>query len=58
MTPVTWSRGFLNDHDPEFAWTPFACQETISCVLCTHKEDQRPLVREFVDLLLEHYRAK
>ena len=49
------SPGFLNDHNPEFAWTHFDCRETISCVLCTHREDQRLIVREFVALLREHY---
>ena len=48
---ICLSPGFLNDHNPEFAWTPFDCQESISCVLCTHREDQRPIVREFVALL-------
>ena len=41
----------------EFAWTPFDCRESISCVLCTHREDQRPSVREFVDLLRGHYNS-
>ena len=43
--------GFLNDHNNEFAWTPFDCEETISCVLCTHKSDNRASVLEFVHLL-------
>ena len=55
---VCLSPGFLNDHNSEFAWTPFDCREAISCVLCTHREDQRPIVREFVALLREHYKAK
>ncbi len=54
---VCLSPGFLNNHNPEFAWTPFDCKETISCVLCTHREDQRPIVREFVALLREHYKV-
>ena len=48
--------GFLNDHNPSFAWTPFQCEETISCVLCTHKGDTRQVVREFVALLQTRYR--
>ena len=47
--------GFLNDHNPAFAWTPFNCKETISCVLCTHKGDTRQIVREFVLLLQMRY---
>lgn len=47
--------GFLNDHNPEFAWTPFDCEETISCVLCTHKDDTREIVQELVKLLQEQY---
>ena len=47
--------GFLNDHNPDYAWTPFDCEETISCVLCTHKDDARKAVRDFVKLLREHY---
>ena len=35
--------GFLNDHSGQFAWIPFDCKETFSCVLCTHKADNRPL---------------
>ena len=37
---VCLAPGFLNDHSGQFAWIPFDCQETFSCVLCTHKEDQ------------------
>ena len=47
--------GFLNDHNPAFAWTPFQCEETISCVLCTHKGDTRQIVKEFVTLLQMRY---
>lgn len=47
---------FLNDHNPDFLWTPFDCKETISCVLCTHKDDTRKIVKEFVNLLQERYR--
>lgn len=48
--------GFLNDHNPDYAWTPFDCEETISCVLCTHKEDTRELVQELVNLIQEQYK--
>ena len=48
--------GFLNDHNPDYAWTPFDCQETISCVLCTHKDDTRGIVQEIVGLMQELYK--
>lgn len=40
--------GFLNDRSDEFAWIPFDCPESIPCVLCTHKSDNRWSVREFL----------
>ncbi|MCH5344027.1 MAG: LysR family transcriptional regulator [Acetatifactor sp.] len=43
--------GFLNDHNPDYAWTLFDCEETISCVLCTHKDDSRGIVQEIVKLM-------
>ena len=48
--------GFLNDHNPDYAWTPFDCEETISCVLCTHKDDTRWIVQQIVKLLQEQYK--
>lgn len=48
--------GFLNDHNQNFAWTPFDCKETISCVLCTHKDDNRKIVKELVELLQNQYK--
>ena len=48
--------GFLDDHNPDYAWTPFDCEETISCVLCTHKEDTRGTVQEIVGLMQAQYR--
>lgn len=47
--------GFLNDHNGEFAWIPFDCPETIPCVLCTHKSDNRWSVREFLRTLQTIY---
>lgn len=52
---VCLAPGLLNDYNPAFAWTPFDCQETISCVLCTHKEDTRGVVRELVRAMQEKY---
>jgi DNA-binding transcriptional LysR family regulator len=48
--------GFLNDHNNEFAWTPFDCNETISCVLCTHNNDTRQSVKDFVKILQGLYK--
>ncbi len=47
--------GFLNDHSGQFAWIPFECRESISCVLCTHKEDQRDSLKTFLSILKELY---
>ena len=48
--------GFLNDHSGLFAWIPFDCKESFSCVLCTHKNDNRESLRSFVELLKKLYR--
>ena len=48
--------GFLNDHSGQFAWIPFDCEEHFSCVLCTHKADNRPSVTAFLDILKKLYR--
>ena len=50
--------GFLNDHNGEFAWTPFDCKETISCVLCTHASDKRELVSDFIRILRNCYKKR
>lgn len=48
--------GFLNDHSGQFAWIPFDCKESFSCVLCTHKDDKRQSLADFLDLLKRLYR--
>ena len=48
--------GFLNDHSGQFAWIPYDCKETFSCVLCTHKADKRPIVSSFIEILKRLYR--
>ena len=53
---VCLAPGFLNDHSGQFAWIPFDCKESFSCVLCTHKDDNRPSLRAFLDVLKELYR--
>ena len=47
--------GFLNDHSGQFAWIPFDCKESFSCVLCTHREDNRPSVKSFLAVLKQLY---
>ncbi len=53
---VCLAPGFLNDHSDQFAWIPFDCRESFSCVLCTHKEGQRESLRFFLDILKKLYR--
>lgn len=48
--------GFLNDHSGQFAWIPFDCKESFSCVLCTHRDDRRTSVTAFLDILRKLYR--
>ncbi len=52
---VCLSPGLLNDDTGEFAWTPFDCEETLSCVLLTHAGERREEVLELVRLLQEAY---
>jgi len=53
---VCLAPGFLNDHSGQFAWIPFDCRESFSCVLCTHKEDQRDSLKTFLDILKKLYK--
>ena len=53
---VCLAPGFLNDHSGQFAWIPFDCKESFSCVLCTHKEDQRESLIAFLGILKKLYR--
>lgn len=52
---VCLAPGFLNDRSGAFAWIPFDCPESFTCVLCTHKDDQRASVAAFVSLLQRIY---
>lgn len=47
--------GFLNDHSGQFAWIPYDCGDTFSCVLCTHKADQRENLNAFIKILQKLY---
>ncbi|MBQ9376983.1 MAG: LysR family transcriptional regulator, partial [Schwartzia sp.] len=55
---VCLAPGFLNDQSGAFAWTPFACEETVPCVLCTHKQERRAEVLAFVELLQGIYQSR
>ena len=48
--------GFLNDHSGQFAWIPFDCKESFSCVLCTHRDDHRASLTAFLDIQKKLYR--
>jgi DNA-binding transcriptional LysR family regulator len=47
---VCLAPGFLNDHSGQFAWIPFDCKEAFSCVLCTHRDDNRPSLKAFLGI--------
>ena len=53
---VCLAPGFLNDHSGQFAWIPFDCQEHFDCVLCTHKNDNRKSLKDFIDILKKLYK--
>ena len=61
LTNVAAGRGvclapaFLNDHSGQFAWIPFDCRESFSCVLCTHRDDNRPSLKTFLNILMRLY---
>ena len=52
---VCLAPGFLNDHSGQFAWIPFDCRESFSCVLCTHRDDNRPSLKAFLNILMRLY---
>ncbi|MCR5546625.1 MAG: LysR family transcriptional regulator, partial [Lachnospiraceae bacterium] len=52
---ICLSPGFLNDHSDQYAWIPYDCKDTFSCVLCSHKADQRESVQNFIATLQKIY---
>ena len=52
---IVISPGFLNDHNAQFRWIPFECEETIPCVLCTHVSDNRKIINNFIGKIQEYY---
>jgi DNA-binding transcriptional LysR family regulator len=54
---IVLSPGFLNDHNGEFCWIPFDCEETIPCVLCTHASDRRAVISNFIEMIQSIYHS-
>lgn len=52
---IVLAPGFLNDGTEEFCWIPFDCTETIPCVLCTHKDDHRKNLMDFVHEVIKKH---
>ncbi len=52
---VCLAPGFLNDHSGQFAWIPYDCEECFNCVLCSHKDDQRQSLADFLLILKQLY---
>ena len=52
---VCLAPGFLNDHSGQFAWIPFDCRESFSCVLCTHRNDNRESLNALISILKKLY---
>ncbi len=52
---VCLAPGFLNDHSDQYAWIPFECKESFSCVLATHKTDSRTSLKDFISTLIQLY---
>ncbi len=52
---VCLAPGFLSDHSGQFAWIPFDCPESFSCVLCTHRDDSRESLSAFIAILKKLY---
>ncbi|EOS67062.1 LysR family transcriptional regulator [Oscillibacter sp. 1-3] len=52
---IVLAPGFTDDHNGEFAWVPFDCAESISCVLGYHREDNRASTRLFIELAQAAY---
>ncbi|MBR2701204.1 MAG: hypothetical protein IKE77_03875 [Erysipelotrichaceae bacterium] len=56
LQTIVLAPGFLNDHNPQFAWIPYDTDITFQCALCTHNSDNRKPVRELVARMIDYYR--
>ena len=52
---IVLSPGFLNDHNPDYAWIPFDTGAVIPCVLCTHSSDKRKSIIDLLTLIIDYY---
>lgn len=53
---VCLSPGIYNDEHPDFSWIPFDCEENFPYYLCSHLNDARPVVKDFIKVLQELYK--
>ncbi len=49
--------GYSDDQSKEFVWIPFSCKEKISCVLAYRKDDNREMIKSFLNVVREYYGA-
>lgn len=54
---VCLAPGFLDDHNGEFAWTLFDCEERIPCVLLSHADGGSRDAEDFAETILSVYAA-
>lgn len=54
---VCLAPGFLVDHNGEFAWTLFDCEERIPCVLLSHADGGSRDAEDFAETILSVYAA-
>lgn len=52
---IVLAPGFTNDHNGEFAWIPFDCQEHINCVLAYHKDNHSQAISKFIEITKRYY---
>ena len=50
--------GFFQDYTGEFSWIPFDCEEKFECYLCTHTNDKRESVKDFITILQNIYKKE
>lgn len=47
--------GYLNDHSSQYCWIPYQTEEHFDCLLCTHEDDQRQSLKDFIQILQDLY---
>lgn len=53
---VVLAPGFLHERSDGFVWIPFDCHEMIDCCLATKEQDNRKIITDFIDILMDLYR--